>query len=425
MQYTTPSRTEDTETSQRSFFVHSGSWLTDTSDLPYDEAAALRAKQEAVLDKYRAGLFITNQEIIEAAGWKQDQETELNEAKPVKKRNKITRPSAQHMEHTNTWNTPAPDASAPFQKMPRLAPNVLPGSAGSAPIASAPTPTASAPAIPNPELAAAAPMYPTSQPGKAPTPRQGTAPESAASAQTRQHDVAQVAMIAWLLQGSRYHETYEGNMALRGLLREQGMKTIWDTHSGHPLIVEYDENGQLGRVMVPEHEGERGTVISPEEREHADVCREHDPPDVLLNMGQGHPLRVEYKDCGAVGNMWIPMWRCSPEVLNGLSDDEWIPIGESQEDVENRKRELNHPDCRLDQPPRPSQCTPVADGGAAPVPPGIDPFDNLLKYLPQTRAGPKHPSSGSQSDRKSTKPAVSAPNKSQHSSSSLSSCGPD
>ena len=164
-------------------------------------------------------------------------------------------------------------------------------------------------------------------------------------------------MIAWLLQGSRYHETYEGNLTLRRMLREQGMKTLWDRRSNHPIIVEHDEEGNLARVMAPEHEGERGTAISPREREKADVCREHDPPDVLRNMGQGHPLWVEYKDCGALGNMWIPMWRCSPEVLNELSYDEWIPMLENREDVESRKRELNHPDCRLDQPPRPSQCT--------------------------------------------------------------------
>ena len=125
----------------------------------------------------------------------------------------------------------------------------------------------------------------------------------------------------------------------------QGMTTIWDTQSGHPLIVEYDEYGRLERISVPEHEGERCTVISPREREQADVCREHDPPDVLMNMGQGHPLRVEYKDCGAVGNMWIPMWRLSHELLNERSCDGEVYLqdegeGENGEDVFERLDEL-------------------------------------------------------------------------------------
>ena len=164
----------------------------------------------------------------------------------------------------------------------------------------------------------------------------------------------------------------------------QGMTTIWDTLSGHPIIVEYDENGYLERISVPEHEGERGTVISPEEGEHSDVCREHDPPDVLMNMGQGHPLRVEYKDCGAVGNMWIPMWRLSHELVNEMSCDGEVYLqdegeGENLEDVFDRLDELG----RLDQPPR-------LYPWSRPVPPRAD-MDRSVDELADSVAqlGPK------------------------------------
>ena len=316
-------------------------------------------KHDAIFDKARLGLPITDQEMREiTAHWTAHQ---------IKAWNQLTRPTLQHFDAIDSWNTPRPQSSACSEVQP-------------------PAPPIYGPVY----QPAVQPICPMTRPDKAPNPRPGTAPDPAASALARQHEVVQTAMLAWLRQGSLWHDSLVGKLTHRGLLRTQGMTTIWDTLSGHPIIVEYDENGYLERISVPEHEGERGTVISPEEGEHSDVCREHDPPDVLMNMGQGHPLRVEYKDCGAVGNMWIPMWRLSHELINERSCDGEVYLqdegeGENGEDVFERLDELG----QLDQPPY--RLYPWS----RPVLPGAD-MDRSVDELVDSFAqlGPKRPKTG-------------------------------
>ena len=86
-----------------------------------------------------------------------------------------------------------------------------------------------------------------------------------------------------------------------------------------------------------------------------DAIREHDPENVIRNMGQGHPLRVEYEESGVVRHMWIPLWEGSPEVLNAnepSDDDSWMCVSAASAD---------------DAPEALPVGTPVADGGVPPV----------------------------------------------------------
>ena len=74
---------------------------------------------------------------------------------------------------------------------------------------------------------------------------------------------------------------------------------------GQRIIVDHDARGNLDRIMVHEHDGGRGTVIIPAWWEAA-CCIRLEPYDVLDNMGQGHPLRVEYDAYGYASDMWLP-----------------------------------------------------------------------------------------------------------------------
>ena len=95
-------------------------------------------------------------------------------------------------------------------------------------------------------------------------------------------------------------------LALRRLHEAQGMRTIWDSQMGQRIIVDRDENGDLERIMVHEQDGERGTVIEPAWWWCNACCKQLEPYDILDNMGQGHPLRVEYNRCGYARDMWLP-----------------------------------------------------------------------------------------------------------------------
>ena len=164
---------------------------------------------------------------------------------------------------------------------------------------------------------AAAPIDPGAQPGKSP-PSPPPALHSAASAEANPAASAQAAMKDWIELGSCYHNSHKGNLALRRMLQTQGMRTIWDRRSNHPIIVEHDKFGKLAHIMVSEHGGERGTYIMSHGDDH------DDPRRVIKNMGQGHPLRVEYNPNGSVKHMWIPLWGFSHEFLTAEppSDDD-------------------------------------------------------------------------------------------------------
>ena len=82
------------------------------------------------------------------------------------------------------------------------------------------------------------------------------------------------------------------------LKQELGLQTIWDHSSGHPIFVEHDNEGNLARVMVLN--SETHTPIAME------TCS--GPQEVLNQMGQGHPVRVQYSDTGFPKNIWVPWW---------------------------------------------------------------------------------------------------------------------
>ena len=112
--------------------------------------------------------------------------------------------------------------------------------------------------------------------------------------------------------GRKVHDIFkpETVLALRRLHEAQGMRTIWDSQMGQRIIVEHDEEGNLARIMAHKHDGERGAEITPWWWETA-CCPMLEPDDVLENMNQSHPLRVEYTAGGSPRYMWLP-WLCNP-----------------------------------------------------------------------------------------------------------------
>ena len=85
------------------------------------------------------------------------------------------------------------------------------------------------------------------------------------------------------------------------------MRTIWDSQMRQRLILDYDEHGDLARIMFHEQDGVRGIAIDPAWGNDPEL----QPELVMDHMCRRHPLRVEYAIGGQPSRIWMP-WLCNP-----------------------------------------------------------------------------------------------------------------
>ena len=107
----------------------------------------------------------------------------------------------------------------------------------------------------------------------------------------------------------RAQALHEGHavLALRWHHLRQGMRTIWDSQMRQRIILDYDEHGDLARIMFHEQDGVRGIAIDPAWGNDPEL----QPELVMDHMCRSHPLRVEYGIGGQPSSIWIP-WLCNP-----------------------------------------------------------------------------------------------------------------
>ena len=121
------------------------------------------------------------------------------------------------------------------------------------------------------------------------------------------------------------------------LKQELGLQTIWDPYSGHPIFVEHDDECNLARIMVSNCETHPPIGLA--------TCS--GPQEVLNQMGQGHPVMVEYSDSGfpnIFGSLGgpVPPGRTPTSRLCRTPN-----IGHAADRMHQIRRGLNHHDCRI------------------------------------------------------------------------------